>query len=85
MNIFWEHYRKRDGAIYKDLAVLDHKGRIKMLNDFIMHSFNTKCQILENDNLYKNYSSLVKGNEQKIRYFRRLKKFCNNNKHIKKI
>ena len=85
MNIFWEHYRKRDGAIYKDLAGLDHKGRIKMLNEFIMNSFNRKCQILENDNLYKNYSSLVKASEYSIKYFRRLKKFCNNNKHIKKI
>ena len=35
MNIFYEHYQKRDGAIYKDLAGLNHKERIKMLNKFI--------------------------------------------------
>ena len=85
MNIFFEHYKKRDGAIYKDLAGLDHKGRIKLLNEFIMSSFNTKCLILENDNLYKNYSSLVKANERSIKFFCRLKKFCNKHKNIKKV
>jgi len=32
-NKFWEHYRRRDGAIYKDLAYYDHNGRIKLLNE----------------------------------------------------
>ena len=34
-NIFYEHYKKRDGAIYKDLAYYNHKDRIKMLDSFI--------------------------------------------------
>ena len=85
MNIFYDHWRKRDGAIYKDLAGLNHKERIKMLNEFIMSSFNTKCKILENDNLYKNYSSLVKSNERSIKFFCKLRKFCNKNKHIKEV
>ena len=34
-NIFYNHWRKRDGAIYKDLAFLDHEERIKMLDSFI--------------------------------------------------
>jgi len=84
-NIFYEHYRKRDGAIYKDLAGSTHKQRIKMLNEFIMYSFKVKCQILEDDKLYKQYSNLVKANERSIRFFCRLKKFCNKNKHIKKF
>jgi len=84
-NIFYEHYRKRDGAIYKDLAGSTHKQRIKMLNEFIMHSFKVKCQILEDDKLYQKYSNLVKANERSIRFFCKLKKFCNKNKHIKKF
>jgi hypothetical protein len=82
-NIFFEHYKKRDGAIYKDF--LNHKERIKMLNEFIMNSFKIKCQILESDKLYKQYSSLVKANERSIRFFCKLKKFCNKNKHIKEV
>ena len=85
MNIFFEHYKKRDGAIYKDLGSLNHKERIKMLNEFIMNSFKVKCQILESDKLYKQYSSLVKSSERSIRFFCRLKKFCNKNKHIKEV
>ena len=82
MSIFFEHYKKRDGAIYKDLAGLDHKGRIKMLNEFIMNSFNTKCKILENDKLYQNYSSLIKANERTIKFLCKLKKFCNKNNDL---
>ena len=85
MNIFYEHYQKRDGAIYKDLAGLNHKERIKMLNKFIMNSFITKCQILENDKLYQNYSSLIKANERSIKFFCKLKRFCNKHKNIKKV
>ena len=84
-NIFYEHYRKRDGAIYKDLAGSTHKQRIKMLNEFIMHSFKVKCQILEDDKLYQQYSNLIRANERSIRFFCKLKKFCNKNKHIKKF
>ena len=85
MNIFSLHYNKRDGAIYKDLAGSTHKQRIKMLNEFIMHSFKVKCKILEDDKLYQQYSNLVKANERSIRFFCKLKKFCNKNKHIKKF
>jgi hypothetical protein len=35
MNIFYNHWLKRDGAIYKDLAFMGHNERINYLQDFI--------------------------------------------------
>jgi len=82
-NIFYEHYRKRDGAIFKDLAGLDHTGRIKLLNDFILSSQTTINQIQKNEKFKKEYGRLITANKRSIRYFLKLMKFCNRNKHIK--
>ena len=82
-NIFYEHYKKRDGAIFKDLAYYSHKDRIKMLNDFILNSQKTINQIQNNQKLKKQYGSLIDANKRSIRYFLKLMKFCNKNKHIK--
>jgi hypothetical protein len=82
-NIFYEHYKKRDGAIFKDLAYYNHKDRIKMLNDFILSSQKTINQIQNNEKLKKQYGRLIKANKRSIRYFLKLMKFCNRNKHIK--
>ena len=82
-NIFYEHYKKRDGAIYKDLAYYDHKGRIKLLNDFILSSQKTINQIKKNNELKKQYESLIGANKRSIRYFLKLMRFCNRNKKIK--
>ena len=82
-NKFWEHYRKRDGAIYKDLAYYDHKGRIKLLNEFILSSQKTINQITKDNKLKKQYESLIGANKRSIRYFLKLMKFCNKNKNIK--
>jgi hypothetical protein len=75
MNIFLEHYKKRDGAIYKDLAGLNHKERIKMLNRFI------KNQLF----LIKKKPIQFKFCVYSIAYYQRLKRFCNKNKHIKEL
>jgi len=82
-NIFYEHYKKRDGAIFKDLAYYNHKDRIKMLNDFILSSQKTINQIQNNEKLKKQYGRLITANKRSIRYFLKLMKFCNRNKHIK--
>ncbi len=82
-NIFYEHYKKRDGAIFKDLAYYNHKDRIKMLNDFILSSQKTINQIQNNEKLKKQYGCLITANKRSIRYFLKLMKFCNRNKHIK--
>ena len=72
-NKFWEHYQKRDGAIYKDLAYCNHKDRIKMLDIFI------KNQLF----LIEKKPIQFKFCVYSIAYFQRLKKFCEKNKHIK--
>ena len=72
-NIFYEHYQKRDGAIYKDLAGYNHKDRIKMLNKFIKNQFRLN-ELKPIEFKYSIYS---------IAYFQRLKRFCEKNKHIK--
>ena len=77
MNIFWEHYKKRDGAIYKDLAGSTHKQRIKMLNEFIEHCMDMTGKISN--------KSLIKANKRSIRFYYKLKDYCNKNKHIQKI
>ena len=72
-NIFYEHYRKRDGAIYKDLAFMGHNERIKMLDSFI------KNQLF----LIEKKPIQFKFCVYSIAYFQRLKRFCEKNKHIK--
>ena len=72
-NIFYEHYRKRDGAIYKDLAGLNHNERIKMLDRFI------KNQLF----LIEKHPIQFKFCVYSIAYYQRLKRFCEKNKHIK--
>jgi hypothetical protein len=82
-NKFWEHYEKRDGAIYKDLAYYDHKDRIKMLNEFIFHCMDSTERITKDKKLYDKYKSLIDVNKRSIRFYCKLKKFCNKNKKIK--
>ena len=74
-NIFYEHYRKRDGAIYKDLAGLDHKERIKMLNEFI------KNQLRMIESMPIRFKHCV----YSIAFYKRLINFCKKNKNIQKI
>ena len=66
MNIFLSHYKKRDGAIYKDLAGVNHDERIKMLNGFIDNAF----KMLRRD--AKQYAFVLKS----IIFFQKLIKFC---------
>jgi hypothetical protein len=46
---------------------------------------DTTERISKNKKLFKEYKSLIKANKQSIRFYCRLKKFCNKNKHIKKF
>ena len=84
-NIFYEHYKKRDGAIYKDLAYYDHKGRIKLLSEFILSSQKTINQITKDNKLKKQYEGLIGANKRSIRYFLKLMRFCNKHKNIRGI
>ena len=74
MNIFSLHYNKRDGAIYKDLAGLEHKERVDMLKRFIKNQL-IMIEIKPIEFKFCVYS---------IAYYQRLIRFCNKNKHIKK-
>jgi len=73
MNIFLTHYKRRDGSIYKDLGYLDHDKRIEYLKDCI----NRACEPLKYD-AYKFHFQL-----KAIKYYQRLIKYCEKNKHIK--
>jgi len=73
MNIFYDHYRKRDGAIYKDLAGLNHNERIIMLDRFIKN----QLFLIEKNPVAFKYCVYS------IAYYQRLKRFCEKNKHIK--
>lgn len=75
-NIFYNHWRKRDGAIYKDLAFLDHEERIKMLDSFIKN----KLLLIELEPQFHRFKLNVLFS---IAYYQRLKRFCEKNKHIK--
>ena len=44
INIFWEHYQKRDGALWKDLAGETHQERIQTLEKFTTHSMQMYFQ-----------------------------------------
>ena len=74
MNIFRSHYQKRDGALYKDLAGLSHKGRVDMLNRFIKN----QIRLIEKD------ATIYRFNIYSIAYYQKLIRFCIKNKHIKK-
>ena len=84
-NIFWEHYKKRDGAIYKDLAFQTHTERVEMLSEFIKNCENTTGRISNNKELYEQYKSLIGANKRTIRFYSRLKNYCNKNKRIPKL
>ena len=51
-NIFYDHWLKRDGAIYKDLAFMGHNERINYLQDFIS---DCKYYIKESKNKQTKY------------------------------
>ena len=74
-NIFYEHYKKRDGALYKDLAFLNHKERIKMLNKCI----ERYIKLIRIDAIKWNFCVSAIGKYQ------RLKKYCEKNKNIKAV
>ncbi len=74
-NIFWEHYRKRDGALYKDLAFSTHSERIAMLKRFI----NRHLHLIKLDAIKFNFCI------GSIAYYQRLLKFCKKNNKIKAL
>ena len=81
-NIFYNHWLKRDGAIYKDLAFMGHNERINMLEDFKKHQLDMNKKILKNKKLLKQYGSLIKCNLRSIKYYNRLISYCRKNPNI---
>ena len=53
------------------------------LNNFILNCMDSTERITSDKKLYKQYKSFIKANKRAIRFYCRLKKFCNKNKHIK--
>jgi len=74
-NIFWEHYKKRGGALHKDLAFSTHTQRIAMLKRFI----NRYLHLIKIDAFEFGFCT------QAIAYYQRLIKFCKKNNKIKAI
>ena len=76
-NIFWKHYLKRDGALWKDLAGETHKERIQTLEKFTTHSmqmyFTSKPQ--------KDYKFCLKG----AKFYCRLLRWIYKNPNIPAI
>ena len=73
MNIFYRHFKRRDGAIFKDLAFLTHNERIDYLNNAIFNSLKM---------LEKN-ASRFRFAVNSLAYYQRLKSYCLKNNHIK--
>jgi hypothetical protein len=73
INIFYKHFCKRDGALWKDLAGYNHHERIQMLEGFVASTmdmyFNAKPQ--------KDYEFCLRGAKFYCRLIRWIRKHPN--------
>ena len=51
----------------------------------MIHSMDMTAKIGNDKKLYKQYKSLIKANKRSIRFYCKLRDYCNKNKHIQKI
>ena len=78
-NIFYNHWLRRDGAIYKDLAFMGHNERINYLQEFI-----------EDCKHYMNFShkdkkfqkEIVRINKRSIKFYNKLINYIRKNPNI---
>ena len=81
-NIFYNHWSKRDGAIYKDLAFMGHNERINMLENFKKNQLDMNKRILKDKKLLKQYGSLIQANLRGVRYYNKLISYIRKNPNI---
>jgi len=78
-NLFYNHWLKRDGAIYKDLAFMGHNERINYLQDFIKD-----CEYYMNTNFKnKKFQKEIKRiNKRNIKFYNKLINYIRKNPNI---
>jgi len=78
-NIFYNHWLKRDGAIYKDLAFMGHNERINYLQEFI-----EDCEYYMNTSHKdkKFQKEIVRINKRSIKFYNKLIDYINKNPNI---
>tara|TARA_R110002072_G_scaffold142956_1_gene288846 strand:- start:805 stop:1128 length:324 start_codon:yes stop_codon:yes gene_type:complete len=79
MNIFYNHWRKRDGAIYKDLAFMGHDERINYLQEFIKDCEYYIKEIKGNKKFKEN---IIRINKRSIKFYNRLINYIRKNPNI---
>ena len=79
MNIFYNHWLKRDGAIYKDLAFMGHNERINYLQDFIK---DCEYYISLNHKNKKFKKEIVRINKRSIKFYNKLIHYIRKNPDI---
>ena len=78
-NIFYNHWLKRDGAIYKDLAFMGHNEIINYLQEFI-----EDCEYYMNTS-HKNkkfQKEIVRINKRSIKFYNKLIDYIRKNPNI---
>tara|TARA_B100000424_G_C22594134_1_gene332652 strand:- start:154 stop:492 length:339 start_codon:yes stop_codon:yes gene_type:complete len=78
-NIFYDHWLKRDGAIYKALAFMGHDERINYL-----HKFIKDCEYCINTNHKdkKFKKEIVRINKRSIKFYNKLIDYIRKNPNI---
>ena len=78
-NIFYNHWLKRDGAIYKDLAFMGHNERINYLQEFI-----EDCEYYMNTSHKdkKFQKEIVRINKRSIKFYNKLIDYIRKNPNI---
>ena len=78
-NIFYNHWLKRDGAIYKDLAFMGHNERINYLQEFIE---DCKYYMNTSHKDKKFQKEIVRINKRSIKFYNKLIDYINKNPNI---
>jgi hypothetical protein len=82
-NIFYSHYLRRQGKIFKDLAYLGHNQRINMLEGFKKMKSNFIVWIEKNNNLpLKDKQRQIEVSQRNIRFYDRLISYIRKNPNI---
>ena len=79
MNIFYNHWLKRDGGIYKDLAFMGHNERIDYLQGFIE---NCTKYINKGYDDKKFQKEIIRINKRSIKFYNKLIDYIRKNPNI---
>tara|TARA_R100000664_G_C2622576_1_gene55887 strand:- start:102 stop:440 length:339 start_codon:yes stop_codon:yes gene_type:complete len=78
-NIFYDHWLKRDGGIYKDLAFMGHNERINYLQEFIN---DCEYYIKEIKGSKKYREKIIRINKRSIKFYNKLIDYIRKNPNI---